>query len=259
MSLKPNFVRPVFLSLTAVAMTLSLSACGSSDEEASTEELDEALAGTDPEANVALDDPILVDPELTNSSNQNAVQRVNGSASGARPADTGLDGEALSAQDLKNAPLLSAPQPKVLSEEECDSCGRNSRGATLGARAEQQSVQRGKGTCDAKLEYGAAWANRMPPEFPVYPRGRVKEAAGVAGGICDIRVVSFTTGVQLKQVVDYYYTRAKRSGYSAEYVLRSGERTLGGVRDNDGGAYVITFNQLPTGRTSVDIVANNGR
>ena len=34
---------------------------------------------------------------------------------------------------------------------------------------------------------------------------------------------------------------------------------LGGVRDNDGGAYVITLTALKGGGTAVDIVANNGR
>ena len=34
---------------------------------------------------------------------------------------------------------------------------------------------------------------------------------------------------------------------------------LGGVRDNDGGAYVITLTALKSGGTAVDIVANNGR
>jgi hypothetical protein len=122
-----------------------------------------------------------------------------------------------------------------------------------------QGVKRGKGTCEAKLQYGAGWAARMPSEFPVYPKGRVKEAAGVEGGICDIRVVSFTTSAGRQSVVDYYYTRAKRSGFTADYEIRDGEHMLGGVRDNDGGAYVITLTALKSGGTAVDIVANNGR
>ncbi|NJM51003.1 MAG: hypothetical protein HC843_09110 [Sphingomonadales bacterium] len=71
-------------------------------------------------------------------------------------------------------------------------------------------------------------------------------------------MVSFVTSSVMQDVVDYYYTRAKRSGFSAEYQIRAGEHTLGGVRDNDGGAYVVTFNKT-AGGTAVDIVANNGR
>ncbi|MBK6708461.1 MAG: hypothetical protein IPG54_13670 [Sphingomonadales bacterium] len=55
------------------------------------------------------------------------------------------------------------------------------------------------------------------------------------------------------------FTRAKRSGFTADYEIRDGEHVLGGVRDNDGGAYVITLTALKSGGTAVDIVANNGR
>ena len=75
----------------------------------------------------------------------------------------------------------------------------------------------------------------------------------------DIRVATFTTSANMQNVVDYYYTRARKSGFSAEYQIRAGEHALGGTRDNDGGAYFITFNAAPGGGTSVDIVANNGR
>jgi len=260
MSLKPTILRPFILPLALIALPLSLGACSSDDETAPTEEeLDAELTGSDPEGNVALDDRILVDRELTGSSNKNAVQNINGSGSAARPADKGSRNDALTLAEIKNAPALTAPAPGVLKEEECNGCGQNSRGATLGARAEEQSIQRGKGTCDAKLQYGAAWANRLPPEFPVYPRGRVLEAAGVDGGVCDIRVVSFTSNVAIKKIVDYYYSLARHTGYTTEYVLRDGEHTLGGVRDNDGGAYVITFSARPSGGTAVDIVVNNGR
>ena len=130
---------------------------------------------------------------------------------------------------------------------------------TLGAKAEQQSARRGKGTCDQKLSYDMGWANRMPPEFPVYPKANVQEAAGVEGGLCDIRVVSFTTASPIKSVVDFYYTQAKRGGFDAEYLLRGSEHVLGGTRGDDDSAYVITLNKRSGGGTVVDIVASNGR
>ena len=63
----------------------------------------------------------------------------------------------------------------------------------------------------------------------------------------------------MKNVVDYYYTQAKRGGYSAEYLLRGGEHVLGGTRDSDDGAFVVTLNTRKGGGTAVDIVASNGR
>lgn len=253
----PRLTLPLLLSVT---LALPLVACGeSTSDEAAVAALDNKLAGkgSDPAMNAALNDRILVDPELTDSANVNTVKDSDKPLSGAVPSDSGFDGDA-SIEALDSAKLMRAPTPEIVAVEDCRGCGEQ-RAVTLGALAADQGVTRGKGTCDAKLQYGAGWATRMPPEFPVYPKGRVKEAAGVDGGICDIRVATFTTSASMQNVVDYYYTRARKSGFSAEYQVRAGEHALGGTRDNDGGAYFITFNKAAGGGTSVDIVANNGR
>src|SRR3546814_8834942 len=82
-----------------------------------------------------------------------------------------------------------------------------------------------------------AWANRMPAEFPVYPKAKLMEAAGADGGGCDLRVVSFVTNQPMQNVIDYYYTKAIRSGFDAEHQLMNGEHVLGGVRKKGDGAY----------------------
>ena len=254
------FPRLTFPLLLGMALALPLAGCGSDNgNEAAVAELDNNLVGkgADAAANGALNDRILVDPELTDSANVNSVKGSDKPLSGAAPAGRGYDGDA-SIEALDSAKLMRAPKATVVSAEDCTNCGER-RAATLGGLAADQGVTRGKGTCDAKLQYGAGWANRMPPEFPVYPRGRVKEAGGVDGGICDIRVASFTTSAAMQNVIDYYYTRARKSGYNAEHQIRAGEHVLGGTRDNDGGAYFITFNKAAGGGTAVDIVANNGR
>jgi hypothetical protein len=253
----PRLTLPLLLG---VALALPLAACGSGNsDEAAVADLDNKLVGkgSDPQMNAALNDRILVDPDLTDSANVNTVKLADKPLSGAIPADSGYDGDA-SIEALDGAKLMRAPKPTVVSAEDCTNCGEK-RAVTLGALAADQGVTRGKGTCDAKLQYGAGWASRMPPEFPVYPRGRVKEAGGVDGGICDIRVATFTTSAAMQDVIDYYYTRARKSGYNAEHQIRAGEHVLGGTRDNDGGAYFITFNRHSGGGTAVDIVANNGR
>lgn len=252
--------RPLIAIAIALSLPLGLAACGKTKtDDAAVAELDNKLAGkgSDPALNGALDDRILVDPDLTDSANVNTVKNPPAPLDGSLPADTGSDGDA-SIEALNGAKLLRAPKPTVVDAEDCENCGAK-QARTLGSMAIEQGVTRGKGTCDAKLEYGAAWASRMPAEFPVYPNGRVQEAGGVNGGLCDIRVVSFTTSTGMQAVIDYYYTRAHRSGYSAEHQIRAGEHVLGGTRDTDSGAYFITFNPAPNGGTRVDIVANNGR
>ncbi|MEO0441423.1 MAG: hypothetical protein AAF067_11175 [Pseudomonadota bacterium] len=246
--------RSLFLAAAVLTLPMTLAACGSNDgNEAELAELDDNLTA-DPAMNDALEDSILVDPDLADQSNSNAVRSANGAIDGAVPPATGAGGAAITGK------LLSAPKPRnMTSDDECTSCGGSGEGMTLGAKAEQQTAQRGKGTCDQKLSYDMGWANRMPPEFPVYPKANVKEAAGVEGGLCDMRVVSFSTASPIKNVVDYYYTSAKNSGYSAEYLLRGAEHVLGGTRSSDDGAFVITLNKRAGGGSVVDIVASNGR
>ena len=259
-SIMRAFPRLTLPLLLGVALALPLAACGSGNsDDAAVADLDNKLVGkgSDPQMNAALNDRILVDPDLTDSANVNTVKVADKPLSGAIPADSGYNNDA-SIEALDSAKLMRAPKAVVVSAEECTNCGEK-RAVTLGALAADQGVTRGKGTCDAKLQYGAGWASRMPPEFPVYPRGRVKEAGGVDGGICDIRVATFTTSAAMQDVIDYYYTRARKSGYNAEHQIRAGEHVLGGTRDNDGGAYFITFNKNAGGGTAVDIVANNGR
>lgn len=253
--------RRALMGMALAALAASLSACGSNETAGDdVAALDEKLVGkgSDPAMTGAVQDRILVDPDLAGKANGNMVRAADRPLDGKTPSDAGYEGSTASAEELDNAKLLRAPKPRVVGAEDCNDCAAN-RGETLEARAAAQGVKRGKGTCAAKLQYGAGWAAHMPVEFPVYPKGRVKEAAGVEGGICDIRVVSFTTSAGRQSVADYYYTRAKRSGFTADYEIRDGEHVLGGVRDHDGGAYVITLTTLKSGGTAVDIVANNGR
>ena len=256
-----SITKTVLITATAMALPLGLAACSSDpDNSEAVAQLDKKLAGqgSDPAMNSALNDRILVDPDMVDGANMTTVKAAGEPLNGQMPADTGYKGSTASGEELDAAKIMRAPKPTVVAAEDCKACGAQ-KAVTLGGMAKDQGMQRGKGTCDAKLQYGATWATRMPAEFPVYPKGRVKEAAGIDGGKCDIRVASFTTSAKRQNVVDYYYTRAKKSGYSAEYQLRAGEHALGGVRGNDGGAYYITFNAHPGGGTAVDIVANNGR
>ena len=204
-------------------------------------------------------DDILVDPDMVENSNKNAATGTQKGVDGSLPTTKGAEGGKEAAMaEFEGRGMLHAPKPTAAKPGDCKTCD-SAGGTTLGAKAQAQAGGRGKGTCDAKLTYDMKWASKMPPEFAVYPRANVKQAAGVDGGLCDIRVVNFTTRENMKDVVDYYYTKARRGGYDAEYQLRDGDHVLGGTREVDDGAYVIFLRDLPGGGTDVDIVANNGR
>ena len=59
-------------------------------------------------------------------------------------------------------------------------------------------------------------------------------------------------------MLDWYYTKAVRGGYSAEHQVDGEQHILGGTRERDGGAYVLFMTPRADGGTDIDFVANNG-
>lgn len=214
--------------------------------------LDDGLTSADPAIKGSLEDKIMVDPKLTGQANRNAV------GPGAKPVDGGVPGvaggkaEAVAeaAAAVKAGKLLAAPKAQPF-EENCDNCGAK-RPVTLGALAREQT----KGSCDAKLTYGNGWADRLPAAFQVYPRATLREAAGIDGGKCNLRVVNFQTAASMQGVLDYYHTMAVRAGYTSDHRVRGNEHVLGGTKGDL--AYVL-FVRRDGGMTDVDLVASGGR
>lgn len=246
-------------ALVALTLPLTLGACRNQSDKAELAPLDEELTKADPAVKGSLEDQIMVDPKLAQQSNRHAVTPGNRPVDGGVPAianpKAAAEAEALAASSAGK--LLRAPAAQPF-EETCETCGK--RSVTLGAMARDQ-VNGGKGAtdggqCAAKVTYGREWAQRMPAWIPVYPRALVKEAAGVAGGTCNVRVVNFQTHASRQAVLDYYYTLARRAGYTAEHRLKGAEHYLGGTRGDN--AYVVMLRQ-DGGVVDVDIVASGGR
>jgi hypothetical protein len=62
----------------------------------------------------------------------------------------------------------------------------------------------------------------------------------------------------MQTMLDWYYTKAVRAGYTSEHQVEGQEHILGGTRDRDDGAYVLFMTARSDGGTDVDLVANNG-
>ena len=223
------------------------------DAKAELKPIDDGLTDADPAIKGALEDKIMVDPKLTGQSNQNAA------GPGNRPVDGGVPGvaggkaatAAEAAAALKAGKLLAAPKALPF-EAGCDGCEAKQRPVTIGALAREQS----KGACDAKLTYGNAWAERLPAAFKLYPRATLREAAGIAGGKCNLRVVNFQTAASMQAVLDYYHTMAIRAGYTSDHRVNGSEHMLGGTKGDL--AYVL-FMRRDGGMTDVDLVASGGK
>lgn len=248
--------RRLLLAGAAVLISLSLGACRDNAERAQLATQDDGLTSNDPAVRGAIEDQIMVDPALAGRSNAAAAtvgaQPVTGGVPAARAGGSPQD----AANDVRTqiGTLLSTPAPGRW-EDSCDSncSAAATRPATLGGLAREQA---GNG-CAADIRYGADWADRLPATFSVYPRANLVEAAGVANGTCNVRVVNFRTRAPMQAVLDYYYTRATRDGYSAEHLLRGTEHYLGGTKGEL--AFVIMLRNEADGIVDVDIVASGGR
>jgi hypothetical protein len=110
----------------------------------------------------------------------------------------------------------------------------------------------------AGFTYNPAWSQRLSPTFPIYPGGKLTEAAGNNQNGCRARVVTFTTGDNFQRVLDWYNTQAVRAGYSSEHQVREGDHILAGANAGDGGAYYLIVTPRTNG-AEVALIANNGR
>lgn len=246
-------------TVAGLALAFAVTACGTG-ESGDAEQLDQEILGeadnSDPALTEALENQIMVDPELAGGSNTNAA--LPGDAVRGSPVPETLHSVADAQSAISQGRLLSAPAPTE-ADEECVECsGRSAaRGeTTLGALAERQANEPDFRECPEPVAYGMEWAQRLPRAFNVYPRGEVIEAAGKDTPGCRIRVVSFRTNAGMQRLLDWYYTRAVRSGYSSEHQIRHGNHVLGGYREAGELAYYIIFAPRRGGGTDVDIIAN---
>ena len=211
----------------ALAGLLALGACtGGADNNLAALDNELLANGADPALTSALEDQILVDPNLVQQAHPNTV----------RPPET--PGQA-------QYPAGSAAE-----------------GARGGTRVRRASAASGAGAepgaCADALERGPQWAGRLPAEFPAYPGGRVTEAAGTNAGDCRVRVVTFRTGDPHERVLEYYRRVAARAGFAAEHELRGADHLLGGVNERTDGAFVVVVTPLRRG-SDVALIVNNGR
>ena len=174
---------------------------------------------SDPEIASALNDQILVDGNLDNQSNRNGGRTPAGPAKAGYPASD---------------PAASGGSAKATA-----ALGKNCADA-------------------ARFDYNMGWAKRLGPNFPVYPGGRVTEAAANNSSGCSTRVVTFATADDWQKILDWYHNRAVRAGYTSEHQLRDGDHVLAGANDKENGAFYLIVTPKQKG-SEVALIANNGR
>ena len=219
MSVLPPFVSATRLLAAAMAAA-ALSGCANEGEE--------PAYGDEPDPVVvqALNDQLMVDPDLVGQNEANAA--LSGSSDASIPLTVATQeaireatqrAEAMLAERGGGSPL---PEPARL-----ERVGNVSPLETLGQQAAQ--IPDG-GRCLASARYSAIWAARLPEALPVYPRGSTMEALGSDEGGCRLRAVRFHSPVPLGEIASFYYGLAKAEGYSVRYLAAEGQFRLEGEK-----------------------------
>ena len=237
------------LSALLVTPLLLLAACGDNGDEEATD-----AAEGDPAMDSALEEQIMVDPDLVGQNQANAAASL-GSEDGSIPA-ADRSPEAIAAARAQALKLVGGPGAMKKAPTPREISGSLPADSALTAAARAAASPGGQGDCAARARYTTEWAAKLPGSFPVYPRAAVQEAAGTDEGACSLRVVNFSTPVPLSEVIDFYYTRANAAGFSAQYVREGEEDVLGGTKGR--ASYVVYARALPGGGTNVDLVTSGG-
>ena len=240
--------RPGWIVLPA----LLLVSCGKKDEEPDLARLEAKVAAnaTDPALREAIEAPIATDPDLAREANRDAIKPADRPLDGALPAR--LPTRDVKAQVLKltGGTLLSAPTATRTITSTGDAI-------TLSGIAAQQGLS---AACeDPRLDYNFNWAQRLPNYLPLYPGAVLKEAAGADEPRCAIRAATFATSASAEQVLGFYYTMARRAGFTVERIEQNGGDTLLGKGKGKAAFFLNLRPATESGGTEVDLVANQAR
>ena len=159
-------LRPVPTFLPAL---LALAACSGADHTV------DPNAERDPAAAAALNDPIMIDPDLAAQNRGNSALSGGGPAQGDLPDFVRTPEAVAAARAAAQAQLGSAP-PTAPSPASTSATSRLAGALTMPALAAAAGLA--SPACADQLGFTMAWAARLPAGLPIYPRGHTIMAAG---------------------------------------------------------------------------------
>ncbi|MGB3469845.1 MAG: hypothetical protein WBA51_03365 [Erythrobacter sp.] len=222
---------------------LILSACSGGDAGGGESIVNE----TDPYIARALNDPLMVDPDLSYRNEANAAITIG--YDHALPSFKGSDEAASRAREtarlelLEDGPILDLPSPQ-------SKPGPASLSQAYGVQALLGAVEAPM-ECRKDITGSFTYAASMPDIARVMPHGMVRLAAAVDQPECKLRIVRYVTPVAADDALQYHYTMAERAGLSPAYYSEP-EKSLIGERR---GTQLQVFARAASGDlTAVDVV-----
>ena len=233
--------RALPISIASVA-ALALAACGEQADDAPAE-----VVNQDPLLSQALNDPLMVDPDLAWSNEANAVI-------------TFRDGHPLplfEASDDASARARDAARLELLEDGQIPAVPPASDGegsVSLAELSDAGSIIEAVGSrtdCIGDLDDDLMWSTALPPTSSIMPHGMVQQAAGVDQGTCVVRVVRYLTPVALEDALEYHFVKADRARFRIERFDTPETQLRGERRDQ---AMAVHVRAGPGGMTAVDVV-----
>lgn len=176
----------------------------------------------DPAVVQALNDPLMIDPDLS--------QRNEGAAALTVTTDMGLPVLPVTAEAAAGARAEAARMvggldklraPPAAEKAVADLPESWSPGHHLAAIGADEP-------CLKRLKSSAIFAARLPEALPVYPRGGTLAAAGSDTATCTARAVRFATPVSPGDVLAFYWAQARAARLSPRAYTAEGAAVLRG-------------------------------
>jgi len=222
---------------------LALAACG----EESTPDVTTAATNGDPLLARALNDPLMIDPDLAHRNEANAAITI--LHDGALPAFEASEAAAQRAREagrrqlLGSAPVLDLPEAAI-----------GEGAAALADAATAPSMIKalgGPSACEGGLSEGFVWAARLPNVAQVMPHGMVQQAAGKDSAGCALRVVRYLTPATIDDALEYHFNQAHRARLRVER-FNEPEPILQASRG--GTQFFVHARPGPNGMSAVDLI-----
>jgi hypothetical protein len=202
--------------LAPLALALVLAGCQPEADSVDEGERDPAVAQ-------ALNDQLLVDPDLVGQNEASAA--LTGGSDQSVPLEIATTEAIRSAQQRalalvgEDGVLPELPAARPLPDQ-----------SPMSFLAQEAARVGGIRVCMDRAEQSAIWAARLPVQLPVYPRGATQDAIGSDAAGCSFRAVRFTTPVAAEDVAAFYQASARKAGYRTTYLAGSGQRRIEGTR-----------------------------
>jgi hypothetical protein len=166
---------------------------------------DPVVNGTDPYLARALNEPLMIDPDLAWMNEANAAITIGHDH--ALPSFKGSDEAASRARETARLELLEdGPIPEL----PLGGDGPASLAEAYGVDAVLDAVEAPR-ACRRDIRGSFAYAASMPDHARIMPHGMVRLAAAVERPGCSLRIVRYVIPASIEDALQYHYTLASRA------------------------------------------------